>query len=262
METLSEILSRMEIVNQDGISKQPLMLDEQWRADGINDTPGNLEGLDCSDCKNRGYIAEIRNETVVCVRCKCMDKRESLLRIAKSGLSAALEENTLDKYQTPQAWQREAKKMAEQFIADPRGWFCAMGAVGSGKTHLCTAIAGDLLKQGMGVKYMLWRDEAVRIKACVTDDEEYHRLVNPLKTIKCLYIDDFFKGNITPADINLAFEILNSRYNDRKLITIISSEKTIEDLLNIDEAIGSRIYERSKGYYVRVTGDKNWRLKS
>lgn len=191
-----------------------------------------------------------------------MDKRESILRIERSGLVEVLKDYTLEKYKTPQAWQREAKKMAEQFIADPRGWFCAMGAVGSGKTHLCTAIAGKLLEQGMAVKYMLWRDEAVKIKACVTDDKEYDRLTRPLKTIKCLYIDDFFKGNITAADINLAFEILNSRYNDRKLITIISSEKTIEDLLNIDEAIGSRIYERSKGYYVRVTGDKNWRLKS
>lgn len=108
---------------------------------------------------------------------------------------------------------------------------------------------------------MLWRDVSVRAKA-VVNDEEYGRIVDPLKRVKVLYIDDLFKGGAPKeADIKLAFEILNYRYADQKLLTVISSERTIEELLDIDEAVGSRIYERSRGYYLPLDGMKNWRLK-
>ena len=74
-----------------------------------------------------------------------------------------------------------------------------------------------------------------------------------------LYIDDFFKGSVSDADINLAFELLNDRYNSKRM-TILSSERSVEDILELDEAIGSRIYERSKGFYARLPA-KNWRLR-
>jgi DNA replication protein DnaC len=135
----------------------------------------------------------------------------------------------------------------------------ACGSVGSGKTHLCTAICGALLDQGKFVRYMLWRDESVKLKAIVNDGE-YEAEIKPLKNCQVLYIDDLFKGGATAADIKLAFEILNSRYN-RRLTTIISCEKTPEELLAIDEALGSRIYERSKGNCVVIHGSKNWRLR-
>jgi DNA replication protein DnaC len=82
-----------------------------------------------------------------------------------------------------------------------------------------------------------------------------------------LYIDDFFKtesGKLpTTAEINIAFEILNFRYNNPDLVTIISSEKGMSELLEIDEATGSRIFERSKDYSISIAKDKNknYRLK-
>ena len=139
------------------------------------------------------------------------------------------------------------------------------GQVGSGKTHLGTAILGCLIKKH-SVKYMLWRDETMRIKANVNDDIEYQGFVKPLKTVSVLYIDDFFKTEVkqpSPADVRFAFELLNYRYVN-KLRTIISSELLIEDILDIDEAVGSRIYQMSKENYIRIGYDKNknWRLKT
>ena len=61
-----------------------------------------------------------------------------------------------------------------------------------------------------------------------------------------LYIDDLFKGDSeTPSkqDIKLAFDLISSRY-DSQLPTIISSERTIADIVKIDESIASRIVER------------------
>ena len=107
---------------------------------------------------------------------------------------------------------------------------------------------------------MLWRDDIVKLKACVTDSEEYSRQIKPFKSVQVLYIDDFLKGKVTEADINIAFEILNYRYHNQSMRTIISSERSIEEVLDIDEAVGSRIYERSRGYYITAPAE-NWRLR-
>lgn len=238
---------------------------EAWRVQKANETPGNLQGEDCPLCLNRGYTMELREGYRVCVECGCMAKRRAAARIRKSGLENMLERYTFDAYQTPEAWQKAAKKKALQYLTDNNGkWFVVAGVVGSGKSHLCTAICGELMKSGMDARYMLWREESRKLKAMVNDNA-YDQILQPFKDVRVLYIDDFFKvgdRNITSGDINLAFELLNHRYNDVKKITVISTEWTIEQIMDIDQALGSRIYERSKDYYLRISGDgKNWRLR-
>ena len=235
-----------------------------------NAMPGNLSGEHCPLCLNRGYIRERQNGVTISRECSCMSKRRSLRLIRKSGLGDMLERYTFENYQTPEPWQQTAKKQALAYVSDHDGWFVAAGTVGSGKTHLCTAICGAMLDAGLEVRYMLWRDHGVQIKAVVNDSEAYSAMVEPLKRVKVLYIDDLFKtakgesgtAKVTTGDINLAFELLNSRYNRKDLVTIISTELTIGQIVDIDEAVGSRIYERSKGCYLRIEGqDKNWRLR-
>ena len=105
---------------------------------------------------------------------------------------------------------------------------------------------------------MLWRDESVKLKATVNDAVQYEKMMQELKTVEVLYIDDFFKigqmdGGMqkpTAADISLAFEILNYRYNHADKVTIISSESTLEEIFAIDAAVGGRIGERSMGYAI------------
>ena len=245
----------------------PLSSDEyesmrlRWR----NEIVGSMEGDDCPLCKNRGYLVELRNGCQVSVECICMEKRRYLQRMKKSGLGDLLERYTFATYQTTEDWQRSAKRAALDYLQDPGGkWFAATGCVGSGKTHLCTAICSELINVGLEVRYMLWKDDGGRMKAAVNDTEEYRCLVEPMKSVRALYIDDFWKagnGGVTKGDIDLAFEILNARYNDSHLITIISSELTVGRIMSIDEAVGSRIYERSKGSCLELTGSKNWRLR-
>ena len=65
--------------------------------------------------------------------------------------------------------------------------------------------------------------------------------------------------------MNLAFEIINYRCNQPELITIISSERTLAELVEIDEAVAGRIAQRSKnnGYCINLNRDarKNWRMR-
>ena len=144
-------------------------------------------------------------------------------------------------------------------------WFYIGGAVGSGKTHICTAICNELLKK-RAVTYMPWREEAVKLKTIV-NDISYQVEMDKLKKVDVLYIDDFLKTKSgdqpTGGDINIAFEIINYRYNN-SLTTIISSERTINEVIKVDEATGSRIFQFAKEYGIDLGKDKakNMRLMS
>lgn len=219
----------------------------------------DLGGVDCPICQNRGYLMYKKDGYDYTKECECMAKRRSLRRIRKSGMSDMLSRYTFEAYETPDATRTCIKMVAERFCKADSGWFYISGRSGSGKTHICTAICSRFIEQGKEVYYMKWRDESRSLKALVNTDE-IEKPLEKLKRVPVLYIDDFFKGGHSEADERIAFEILNSRYNDTKLRTVISSELMIEDLLDIDEALGGRIKERSKGYLMAAPCE-NWRLR-
>lgn len=213
---------------------------------------------DCPVCDNTGVICSVDADGARWAKeCECMKTRRSLRRIKRSGLADVLDRYSFDSYKTQDKERKTIKDKAQAFCAEDKGWFYIAGRSGSGKTHICTAICGELMKQA-DVLYVLWRELAPRLKAII-NEPEYEQEMRRLKTVRVLYIDDFFKGNNTDADINLAFELLNARYNDTKLRTIISSEMMLDKVLQLDEGLGGRIYERSRGY-VLASPDENWRM--
>jgi DNA replication protein DnaC len=191
----------------------------------------------------------------------------------RSGLKDIITDYTFDKFIDSEPWQKAVKAAAVEYSKNPTGWFALCGQSGSGKTHLCTAICREFLLSGKRVVYMLWRDEIVKIKEAAKGSEdsgELRDLLDKYKTAEVLYIDDLFKtgraaDNTIPkptaADINYAFEIINYRYNNPSFITIISSELTEDELLDVDEAIGGRIYERAKTFTIAKNRDRNYRIK-
>ena len=107
---------------------------------------------------------------------------------------------------------------------------------------------------------MSYREAITKIKQNVMDSEEYERIIGRYKRAKVLLIDDLFKGSITKSDINIMFEIVNFRYFNN-LPVIVSCEREVEELLDIDEAVGSRLIEMSKGSVVEFKGRKlNYRV--
>ena len=242
---------------------------QRWRAEAFNRNPGNLEGYDCPECLNRGFSYKTDEEGhLISVRCKCMTVRNNQRRMEQSGLSDLLSRYTFEAWRTETDWQGEILRSAKRFSENPDGWFSVCGRPGTGKTHICTAICGELMKKGYDVRYMLWRDAATTLKAdSMRDAAAYSREIEPLKTVRVLYIDDFFKtgGGRPPTvmDVNLAFEIINARYNTDGLITIVSTERSLDELMRIDEATASRIYERTKQNrnYFNLTGKPNWRME-
>lgn len=217
----------------------------------------------CPLCGGLGYtVRRGENGELFSRACRCEIIRQNQRRIERSGLGPLLEKCRLETFQTPEGWQKAAKQTAEAYLANSRGkWFFIGGSSGTGKTHLCTAMCGKLMEAGLPVKYLQWRADIPPIKAKVNDAEAYEAAIWPLKSIRALYIDDFLKGSITGGDKNIAFDILNARYNDPNGITLISSELPIDKILEWDEAIGSRIAERAKEYTLNLRDKQNWRLK-
>ena len=226
----------------------------------------------CLICRDKEYIEILGEDGVAYMReCICRAKKQSMRRIQRSGLENVIETCTFKAYIATEPWQRYAKGQAVKFAVNPEGWFYLGGQVGSGKTHLCTAIVHALINKGMEARYMLWRDESITLKSLITRDEEYKERIEPFKQVKVLYIDDFLRTpkiqgrpqQPSSADINIMLEIINYRYLHKDLITVISSERTLDEIIEFDEALGSRIMQKAQDYCVAIDSikDRNYRTR-
>jgi len=226
---------------------------EQKDIDWKNSRPGNLEGYDCEVCLNRGYVYMLGNTSKTC---ECMKTRRSLKLITASGLEPLMKRYTFDSFTTGVKWQAAIKAAALDFLKDDAACFFAiLGQTGAGKTHICTAMAADYLRKHIPVYYMLWLSDIKKLRATVTEGEIHEKEIKRLQTIEVLYLDDLFKCKRgfqpSDADVRLAFEIINARYNAQRT-TLISSEFTINELKQIDPATAGRIKELCGSYMLNI----------
>ncbi|MCQ2743498.1 MAG: DnaA/Hda family protein [bacterium] len=248
---------------------------DERKENSLNREIGHLndeDGYNCELCNNRGNFYIVKGNDIRLRECKCMITRRVLRRLEKSGLRNLINKCTFANYTTENKWQEDILNKAKN-VRNSGMWFFIGGQSGCGKTHLCTAICGDFLKNGEDVMYMVWVNEIKIIKNSVLDFEEHNRLMNKYRGASVLYIDDFFKngrgvnGDVQPptaSDIQMAYDIINYRYNNN-LVTIISSERTIDKIAEIDEAIAGRIAERcgfgENTVNIGKDGLKNYRLR-
>lgn len=275
MDRLQEILARFGSATMSNpLSPRDY---EQFKVDGLNDAVGNRheeDGYECKICKNKAFVAKLVENpdgsySHCFTDCKCAEIRRSIMRMKRSGLKDIIRDYTFEKFIDSEPWQQSVKAAAVEYSQNPEGWFFLGGQSGSGKTHLCTAICRKFLLDGMRVQYMLWRDDVVKLKQLV-NDPEYGQVIDRYKSADVLYIDDLFKTGKaadntiqkpTGGDVNIAFEIINYRYNNPKMLTIISSELSEDELCEIDEATGGRIFERAKTISIAKDRKRNYRIR-
>lgn len=224
----------------------------------------------CSKCRDTGWIIVPKEKTQpFTVMCDCR-KEERLKQHWKAyGINPDMINYKLSNFNIWNESSETAKYTALEYednfdaIKHSRqNSILLCGQSGSGKSHLSIALAVNLIKRGVKTMYMPYRDVVTKIKQNMLDDEYYAKTLSKYQTCEVLLIDDLFKGKVNESDINISFEIINYRYLNF-LPVIISTEYSINQLLNFDEAVGSRIYEMSKDYVVEIEKNKsnNYRLR-
>ena len=157
------------------------------------------------------------------------EHKNTLRKLAKSGLKNIIQKYTFENYITTEKWQTNIKNKAVDFTNQQNKWFYIGGQSGYVKTHLCTSICCKFLSDGKNIIYMLWLGDVKELKSTVNDYENHKNLIKKYRETEVLYIDDFFKTGKekdgislpTSADIQIAYDILNYRYINENLITII-----------------------------------------
>ncbi len=156
-----------------------------------------------------------------------------------------------------------AKDYADKFheLRDQENnWLVLLGEPGSGKTHLSMAVANQLIPQWVPALYFPHVEGLGELKDAI-DKQRISAKLEQMKKVPLLIWDDLFWGDRKrDFELEIAFEVLNYRYLNL-LPTIVNSNMTPEQLLEVNEAIGSRIIERGKGHMVVVQGrEANYRL--
>lgn len=230
--------------------------------------------FNCKACKDTGWILD---ENGYANRCECVALNISKNIVELAGINKEDEAKTFknfhkSKFDNINFAKENAIEYVKKFKEIEKNRFnsiCLVGlmkngekkGVGTGKTHLGIAITNNLLHKGIAVRYFSYREEMTKIKQTITDHEVYQRELNKWKNCKVLFIDDMFKGKITESDVNIMFEIVNHRYLNR-LPMIITSELDLDGMNNIDQAITSRIFEMSRGFFNEMGGDNaNYRYE-
>ncbi len=230
---------------------------------------------ECEICKDKEWIFDTESNTAK--PCKCREVKLYKKIIESCGITEAFLSKTFENFKATTKATETAYKTAKNYVAKfdeikatKNNSIALLGQVGSGKTHLSIAIANELMKQNIGVKYMQYREDITRIKQLVTSEEDYSREINKYKNASVLLIDDLYKAAIgkgqfgeylNDPDKRAMFEIINFRYF-KSLPVIISSECSLDKILELDEGIGSRILEMCKGHIVAIKGiENNYRLR-
>ena len=211
-----------------------------------------------------GYTADYTLPRYTCTRCNdtgytgdrmCACFRELLVKanIRSSGIGTLIERQSFENFDTsspdPEIAKRNRKnlKMAKEFVANfgngksPN--LLLLGNTGTGKTHISTAIAKELIELGYEVLY----DSCENIlQAIISDrfDSRGHNEPTGKRYSECdlLILDDLGAEYVNQLSISTLYNLINTRIN-RGMPTVISSNLAPELLRNTyDDRIYSRLF--------------------
>lgn len=140
------------------------------------------------------------------------------------------------------------------------------GDKGTGKTHLTACIANELLNKGRPVIYTSMGEISKTIRSNFgSKSMSEAQFMQRLRDVDFLIIDDFGTERVTKNDDDLwlqekVFEVVNSRYNNRKPM-IFTSNYSLQEMVKergLSGKTADRIREKCVGMELR---GKSYRLK-
>ncbi|NQY51857.1 MAG: ATP-binding protein [Piscirickettsiaceae bacterium] len=181
-------------------------------------------------------------------------KRNDEARIAtsfrRSGIPPRYTTRTIDNFKAITKQQRNTLSTVKNYINNfdyvmEKGTGMIMtGGVGTGKTHLASAIANYFIKREKTVSFMtisaMFRKirETYRINSKKTEQE----VIDDLREVDLLILDEIGLQKGSESEEYLLFEVLNERYGYFKPTIIISNL----GIVDIKRYIGIRVMDRLK----------------
>lgn len=156
---------------------------------------------------------------------------------------------SIDNFTISEWWQHNVMTMLSMWTYTDQKWVCLTGGPGTGKTHICSALSVDLLNQGIEVFYTYFAELMEHIRYY---DESF---LEKARNVPVLFLDDLYKGNISFQEIKATAALINYRYT-HDLVTLITTEKTPDELFEIDQATTGRIIAKCDGCWADLPHDK------
>lgn len=226
----------------------------------------------CPICKDQGVY--FKNDMAYI--CRCSKKKMTDVRREKAGITPHLSKQTFESFD-PSFYSDEkaadsnlsyreravgvfnASKGFVKAISegDNPGGLLFLGGVGSGKTFLAAACANALIDQGDEVKFIVVPDFLDEIRESFQQSSELKEgdLMQEVKNVPILILDDLGAHNYTDWSIKTLFAILNYRVNYEKptIVTTNLERHQIEELLG--SRVHSRLVEACKFYRLENVKD-------
>ncbi len=178
------------------------------------------------------------------------------LFLPENVMKASLEDFDLDRPN-----RKGAYNIVTNFITNVDNSKTGFGLIGdfsTGKTYLLAAVANELTKKGKSVVLAYFPDLVRSIKNSLNDSARLEAILNKLKTVDVLMLDDLGSENMTAwLRDEILGPIITYRYASEKPMCI-SSNLSLEDLTNhlsktsdsYDSVKGTRIMNK----LIAVTG--------
>lgn len=251
----------------------------------------NEREYNCPECKDVGglFIKKIDEEDgftkgkeyQVWVDCNCQLQKRANNLLNASEITNEFKNKTFSNYDIVNRPTAQAlKDVAIRYYQDydtikstPHNSIALLGQPGCGKTHLLTALSNNMMQNKLtSVLYFPYIEGFNDLR---NDFEKLEAKLIRMKEVEILYIDDLFKPASKPDrdggrirvpqasewELKQLFAVINYRDMNNKPI-FISSELDFNEIITLDEGLGTRIYKMCKKYFVTVEKDLslNYRL--
>lgn len=188
----------------------------------------------CKKCSDSGFTDDSRI-------CSCFKEALTVLNIESSGMGKLIEKQSFDTFDLSwyEGQEREraelilsvAKRFVKSFGRDTEN-LLFIGNTGTGKTHISTAIAKEIITRGFDVLY----DSAQNIFSDFETDKfksgyspQYESKAEKYLECDLLIIDDLGAEFVSQFTVSCLYNLINTRKN-RGLSTIISTNLSPEEL--------------------------------
>lgn len=227
-------------VNESNVNDFAVMLEERNNC-------CNCEGLEFCKNINKGLKTEFVDNEFKLLECKY--KKENRVKVEKSSLiknlylPSKILEADFQNFDTNTESRQKIFKQTAEFIDNytnnrPAKGLYLFGDFSIGKTYALSCILNELAKNDINCLLIYFTDLLVDLRnAQINNRTRYEELINELKTIDVLMIDDFGSEDMTPwVRDEILSPIINYRCLEGKPIFVSSNLNPVEliDHLAID----------------------------